>query len=62
MRRGLWFQMFLSWYSGGRIFRLLHRVCIYFSCGGLLQVVILSAVVWRGLGSLKNVILVSCVN
>jgi hypothetical protein len=60
MRCGLWFQIFLSWYSGGQIFRLLCSVCVYFSFGGLLQVVILSAVVWSGLGSVSNAILVSC--
>jgi hypothetical protein len=60
MRRGLWFQMCLSWYSsGGWIIRLLYSVYIYFSCGGVLQVV-MSAAVWGSLGSVRNVILVSC--
>jgi hypothetical protein len=52
--------MFVSWYGGGRIFRLLYSICVCFSSVGLLQVVILSAVVWGGLGLVKNVNLVSC--
>jgi hypothetical protein len=48
-----------SWYSGGQNFRLLCSICVYFPFGVLLQVVILAAVVWGGLGSVSNVILLS---
>jgi hypothetical protein len=36
--------------GGGRIFRLLCRICVYFLWNQLLQVATPSAIVWRGLG------------